>query len=458
MSFVDSTYFGFLLAVVVLSRLMPTARSQNVLLLAASLLFYGWGHPGLVVLLVGSVVVDWWAARSVHAGHRRALYVSLAVNLGILGIFKYLDFLVDSLAHLLVLWGLPVVVWRPHLPLPPGVSFFTFQSMAYTIDVARGKLRARDSLVDVGAHVAAFPQLVAGPIERAGDLLPQLERRRSLTVRDVEVGVSLLLWGLVQKLVVADTIALWVDSVFADSSASAVVVWAAVLGFMVQIMGDFSGYTDIARGSGRLLGLRLSANFDRPFLATSPSEFWRRWHMTFSRWMHDYVYVPLGGNKKGPARAVIAATLSLVLAGLWHGAAWNFAVWGLWFAAVWVVWRGLSRWVPAAIRRRGRPLGVALTFAVVSVGMLLFREPELARSADVLRTVPWSGSTADLALAASTLGVAVVGGGLLAFGGAVLRREHVLPSWVRGLLWAVTALLLALYGGEGPRDFVYFRF
>ena len=195
MSFVDSRYFLFLLAVVALTRAMPGARSQNALLLGASLLFYGWGHPALVLLLVASVVVDWWAARAVQAGRRRALHVSLAVNLGILGVFKYLDLIVDSVARLLGQAGLPAFAWRPDIPLPPGVSFFTFQSMAYTLDVARGKLRARDSLVDVGAHVAAFPQLVAGPIERAGDLLPQLEKRRSATLRDVEAGVGLLLFA-----------------------------------------------------------------------------------------------------------------------------------------------------------------------------------------------------------------------------------------------------------------------
>jgi len=457
-SFVDSRYFLFLLAVVALTRAMPGARSQNALLLGASLLFYGWGHPALVLLLVASVVVDWWAARAVQAGRRRALHVSLAVNLGILGVFKYLDLIVDSVARLLGQAGLPAFAWRPDIPLPPGVSFFTFQSMAYTLDVARGKLRARDSLVDVGAHVAAFPQLVAGPIERAGDLLPQLEKRRSATLRDVEAGVGLLLWGLVQKLVVADSMALWVDAAFGDEQAAPVVVWAAVLGFMVQIFGDFSGYTDLARGSGRLLGIRLSANFDRPFLAASPSEFWRRWHMTFSRWMHDYVYIPLGGSKKGSARAVVAATLSLVLAGLWHGAAWNFAVWGLWFAVVWVLWRLGSGWVPVGLRKKGRVLGTLLTFSVVAVGMLLFREPDIARAGAVLSAAPWSGTPEDLAVASSMLGVALVGAGLLALGGAVMRREASAGPWVRGLFWALALSLVALYAGDGGRDFVYFRF
>ena len=458
MSFVDSRFFIFLIVVAVLSRALRSPRAQNALLLGASLVFYGWGYPPLVLLLLASVVVDWWAARAVERGNRRALHISLAVNLGVLGVFKYLDFCLDSVARICGHLGLPAVAWRAELPLPPGVSFFTFQSMAYTLDVARGKIRARSSLIDVGAHIAAFPQLVAGPIERASDLLPQLERRRVASSRDIELGLGLLLWGLVQKLVVADTIALWVDSIFADPTASPVVVWAGVVGFMVQIFGDFSGYTDLARGSGRLLGLRLSANFDRPFLASSPSQFWRRWHMTFSRWMHDYVYIPLGGSKKGQARAVFAATVSLVLAGLWHGAAWNFAVWGLWFAVVWVVWRQIARVVPEPVRRRGRWVGIALTGAVVAVGMLLFREPDVARAGQVLSSLPWSGTAEELALAASTVGVAVIGAGMLALGGAVMRREGQLPALARGILWALMLALVALYAGEGARDFVYFRF
>ena len=459
MSFVDPAFVGFLAAVVLICRWMPTARLQNGVLLAASLLFYGWRQPALVLLLVASVGVDWWAAlRIQRTGARAPLVASLALNLGVLATFKYADFVLDAVDQLSVAVGGPPLAWRPGLPLPPGISFFTFQSMAYTLDVHRGRVRARESLVDVGAHVAAFPQLVAGPIERAGDLLPQLEQRRAPSPDDVVVGVSLLCWGAVQKLVVADTVGLWVDAAFADPSAAPVVVWGAVVGFMVQILADFSGYTDLARGAARLLGLRLSANFDRPFLAASPSEFWRRWHQTFSRWMHDYVYVPLGGGRRGLARSVFAATVSLVLAGVWHGAAWNFVAWGGWFAVVWGLWRLGRAVVPAAGAARLRPLGVAATLAVVAVGMLLFREPSLARSADLLTQLPWTGGAPDRAVAAGILGVAAVGGLLLTAGGTWVRRLEQEPPWRLGLAWAAAIGLVAVFWSDADRDFVYFQF
>ncbi len=457
MSFVDPVFFVFLGAVAVLCRVAPTARWQNAVLLAASALFYGWREPWLVSLLAGSIGVDWWAARALQRQRSRGpLVFSLVVNLGLLGVFKYADFLVASVDRLSLALGGPAISWRPALPLPPGISFFTFQSMAYTIDVYRGRIRARDSWVDLGAHVAAFPQLVAGPIERAGDLLPQLERRREVSAADISSGVSLLLWGAVQKLVVADTVGLWVDAVFADDNAAPVRVWAAVIGFMVQILGDFSGYTDMARGAARLLGLKLSENFDRPFLAASPSEFWQRWHQTFSRWMHDYVYIPMGGNRHGPLRMVVAASCSLLLAGLWHGAAWNFVAWGAWFAVVGWVWRFVAARIPTGLRYR--PIGVALTLCVVAVGMLLFREPDLSRSMSVLGEAPWGGGLEDRAVAAGVLGAALAGGALLTAGGAWIRREPTATGAGRGVVWALAIALIAVFWSDTGRDFVYFQF
>ena len=459
MSFVDPVFVVFLLVVALSCRVVPRARQQNLILLVASFVFYGWRQPACVVLLGASVLVDWWAALRLGSKAGRApLYVSLGLNLGLLASFKYADFFVATVDQASVALGGPSIDWRPGLPLPAGISFFTFQSMAYTIDVYRGNIRPRESLIDVGAHIAAFPQLVAGPIERAADLLPQLERRRVPDADDVSQGVTLLLWGAVQKIVIADNVGAWVDAVFADESARPVLVWSAVVGFMVQIMGDFAGYTDMARGAARLLGLRLSSNFDRPFLAASPSEFWRRWHQTFSRWMHDYVYIPLGGSKRGRTRAVVAASVSLVLAGLWHGAAWHFVAWGGWFAMVWVVWRAVAAHIPLVVREKGRPVGICLNLVVVAVGMLLFREPELLRSAEVLGQLPWSGGLADRVLASSVLGVAVVGGAFLAVGGAMMRRVHDVPGWARGVFWAVASGLVLVMRSDVERDFVYFQF
>jgi len=458
-SFVEPVFFAFLLAVAALCRLAPTARSQNAVLLLASLVFYGWREPWWSLLLILSVTVDWWAARAVQASaSRRPLWISVVVNLSLLGTYKYADFIVDAVDRALQALGGPAVSWRPALPLPPGISFFTFQSMAYTIDASRGVVDARRSWIDVGAHVAAFPQLVAGPIERASDLLPQLERRRTPDWTDRVAGMELLLWGAVQKLVVADMVGLWVDAVFADPNAAPVRVWAAVVGFMVQILADFSGYTDLARGSARVLGIHLSANFDRPFLAASPSEFWRRWHQTFSRWMHDYVYIPLGGSRRGAVRMAFAASVSLILAGLWHGAAWNFVAWGGWFAVVWLAWRAGAAGIPEGVKRRARPIGVVLTWIVVAVGMLLFREPDLTRSAAVLAQIPWTGGESDRVVASGVLGVALAGGAILIAGGALFRQRARLSYVGRGLAWAAGVVMIAVFWADSARDFVYFQF
>lgn len=459
MSFVHPAFFLFLAGVALVSARLPSARIQNVWLLAASLLFYGWGEPAWLWVLVASVCVDAWAAQRLsQSGRRWPLWVSVGVNLGMLCTFKYLAFFADGLSAVAVaLGGVPLRV-RPEMPLPPGISFFTFQSMAYTFDVAAGRVVARRSWVDVGAHIAAFPQLVAGPIERAGDLLPQLEVVRRPTAADVHRGLSRLSWGAVQKLVVADTVGVWVDAVFATPDAAPALVWAGVLAFMVQILADFSGYTDIARGSGDWLGLRLSQNFDRPYAAASPAAFWRRWHQTFSRWMHDYVYRPLRGAHGGPLRTACAAIVSLVLAGIWHGASWNFVVWGGWFAFVWLVWRVGAWALPVRWISRLRPLGVGLTFAVVAVGMLLFREPSVARSIAVLRQVPWTGTDEDLALAASVAGVALVGALVLSAGGVWMRQEQRVSPTLRAVVLAVCWVLLWVFGADTDRDFVYFRF
>lgn len=465
MSFVDPAFPVFLGVVLVVYWAARTARQQNGVLLLASYLFYGWVHPWLVGLLVFSTVLDWslglamgrWPAR-------RGPLVALSVvgNLGLLGTFKYLDFVGEVVADGAALVGVELTPWRVGLLLPAGISFFTFQTMSYTIDVYRGRLAPHRSLLEHAAFVAMFPQLVAGPIERARDLLPQLGRRRPMVLAQVGAGLTLALWGAVQKLVIADHVALWVDRAFAAADPAPVLIWSAVLGFMVQILGDFSGYSDIARGVGLMCGVRLSRNFDAPYLAASPSEFWRRWHMSFSSWMHEYVYIPLGGSKRGTARWVLAATGSLILAGLWHGAAWNFIAWGAWFAVVMVGWRLVSAWATNPLPATRRPLGVILTFTAVAVGMLIFREPDFGRALHWLGRWPLEGSEMDWVGALATLSAAAVGGGALALGGWLERRWSAASDapWGPTVLVAGAVCLAALFVlyQDTDRAFIYFQF
>ncbi len=451
MSFAQPAYPLFLLLVVALYWMLPGRRLQNLFLLLASGVFYGWIHPWFVGLLAVSIGVDYLAARGMGRWpERRAalLSASVAANLGLLLVFKYFDFFSESVAAAAGDFGLSVSPFALGVLLPVGISFFTLQSLSYTIDVYRGRLEPRRSLVDVATFVAMFPQLVAGPIERARRLLPQLERRRVFSWGMLGSGASLVLWGAVQKIVVADTVALYVDAVYAMDAPSWALIWAATLGFQIQILGDFSGYTDIARGSARMLGFELMENFRAPYAAASPSEFWRRWHISLSSWIHEYLYVPLGGSRRGPARTALAVTICLLLSGLWHGASWNFALWGLYYVPLILLFRRLSppRW-----------LGVPLTFGITWFGLLFFRERSIGRIAELLALSPFDDTAESWALAVTVLSVSIASGIFLWIGGWARRTERVPPT-LRPVLWALALLALVVFWRDSAQDFIYFQF
>ena len=257
------------------------------------------------------------------------LLTSLATNLGILGFFKYFNFFVDSAHRLLESVGFVADAPVLNIVLPVGISFYTFQTMAYTIDVYRRRLSPEENLIHFGVYVAYFPQLVAGPIERAQNLLPQIKNRRVVTGDQIVLGLVLILVGLIRKVVIADNAAVYADLAFSQTGE---IGWKGlikgVLYFSLQIYGDFSGYSNIARGSSRLLGIELMRNFDRPYFASDITTFWRRWHISLSTWLRDYLYIPLGGNRHGDRKMYRNLLLTILLGGLWHGAGWNFVVWG----------------------------------------------------------------------------------------------------------------------------------
>lgn len=465
MTFTELAFLPFAAVVLPVYWALPRRALQNAWLLAASLLFYGWRTPWYLLLLVGTALVDWLTALGMARWPNRKglmLGASLVSNLGLLATFKYLDFFVENLVTVSAWVGRPLALEAPHLPLPVGISFFTFQTLGYTIDVWRGHTVARRNLVDYSTFVAFFPQLVAGPIERANGLLSQVEADRRITLARVASGVGLVLWGAVQKLVVADNVALYVDRVFAMADPSTPLVAAATLGFSVQILADFGGYTDMARGLARMMGFELLDNFRAPYFAASPSEFWKRWHISFSTWIQENVYIPLGGARRGRARRVFATWVSMLGSGLWHGAAWHYVLWGAWHAALLTGWRAVSAVVPRAVSSRtwARYGAIGLMFCFTEVGWLFFREASVSRIFGWFTRSPFAGAWEERVGAVMVLGVAGAGGALLALGGAIRRRwpAEATPLWVRAGLWAAGIVAMVVFSRDVHQDFIYFKF
>jgi len=390
--FQSLVYLVFFPAVVALYWALPR-RSQNVLLVFGSYVFYGWEHPWFLLPLWASTVVDYACALGMErfpARRRWFLIVSVGASVALLGTFKYANFALENLNALLIDFGSAPLDVAFRLVLPAGLSFYTFQSIGYVVDVYVGRVPAERNLLDYALYVSFFPQLVAGPIERAGHMLPQYHARRLFDPLGWRVGLGLMLWGFFKKLVIADNAALVVNKVFALAHPSFPVLWAGVFAFAVQIYADFSGYTDIARGTARLLGIELMQNFNHPYIATSPADFWRRWHISLSSWLRDFIYIPLGGNRGGPARASFNLVATFAISGLWHGASWNYVLWGLYWGLLILIQRFL-RWL--GIAQRIPWLGkVCVTFAATCAGWLLFRERNLGQIVRDLAQSPFAVS------------------------------------------------------------------
>ena len=384
----NSLIFLVFLAVVLLVYPRLRHRAQNVFLLAASYLFYGYWDWRFLGLLIVSTLTDFYVGRSLQtteapAARKRLLLVSVCVNLGLLGFFKYFNFFVESMGTIIADFGM-----EPHVPLlrvllPVGISFYTFQTLSYTIDVYRRRLEPTHDLLDFGLFVSFFPQLVAGPIERASNLLPQVARPRTVSRYQVESGLNLILMGFFKKIFVADTLAPFVNQVWdAPGGLTAGQLLTGVYAFCFQIYGDFSGYSDIARGVSRLLGFELMENFHAPYLSRSPAEYWRRWHVSLSTWLGDYLYVPLGGNRKGTARTYFNLMVTMLLGGLWHGASWTFVAWGLWNGLYLAAYRLTGggkvdlRWPRGFKPVLWNVLKVVVTFHLIAVAKVLFRSPD----------------------------------------------------------------------------------
>jgi alginate O-acetyltransferase complex protein AlgI len=425
MIFHSFDFLAFFLVVVSLYWSLPMP-AQNLLLLVASYLFYGWVHPWWTILLFATTFIDYWAARNMtdRPEHRKHwLWLSLTANLGLLGVYKYFNFFVDNVAAAgaSIGWNVPEIALR--VALPAGISFYTFQSMSYTIDVYRGHAPARTRFTDVAAFVSFFPHLVAGPIMRATNLLPQFESPRVFSAASARDASVLIVWGLFKKLVIADNVGVIANKVFTLQSPEFFVMWAGVFAFAIQIYADFSAYTDIARGVAKWFGFDLVKNFQRPYLATGPGDFWRRWNISLSTWFRDYVYIPLGGSRCPPWQQGVNLLVTFIASGFWHGASWNYVLWGAYHGVLLVLGRlagSLGVKMPAWLR----PFRIAGMFVLTLVGWLIFRETELAQLGRHLMLTPWESS--ELGRSA----------GLYLF---LLVAVYSIPLWIHDL-WAELGL------------------
>ena len=382
-------------------------RAQNAFLFAGSYFFYGYVHPWFLILIASSTTVDYCAARGMERWPERRLgflWMSIAANFGLLGFFKYFNFFAENVSRAFDAAGVPLSHAEVRVLLPVGISFYTFQAMSYTIDVYRGELRARRSLLDVAVLISFFPHLVAGPIQRASYLLPQVEHARRFDTEKARSGFILICWGFFKKLVIADNVGVIANKVFALADPSFPILWAGVFAFAIQIYADFSAYTDIARGTSRWLGFELTENFDHPYLARSPSDFWRRWNISLSTWFRDYVYLPLGGSRVGGSKWARNVLVTFLLSGLWHGASWNYVLWGFYHGLLLVATRARSilypakegaEWAPAPLVPVVKIAQIAGMFALTSFGWLLFRETELSAIVRDVTLSPFAASPLD---------------------------------------------------------------
>ena len=459
MIFNSNTYLVFLVIIVYLYYLLTPYYRRLLLLLGSYIFYWVWSVPFSVLLML-STLVDYTAARVIETAAKPwmrqvGLLTSLALNLGILFTFKYADFFSNSAYSLFGLRPWPELNWI----LPLGISFYTFQTMSYTIDVYRGGIPAKRSIIDVAIYVCFFPQLVAGPIVRSDELLPQLEARGSLDWHQMRGGIAQLLWGMFKKVYIADPMAHIANEAYTSPDmVSGLGLMLATYAFAIQIYCDFSGYSDIAIGSAKLLGIHLPKNFDAPYLACSIRDFWRRWHITLSTWLRDYLYIPLGGNRQGQIRTYVNLMITMLLGGLWHGAGWTWVMWGGLQGFMLSVERAM-KWERAPKTLFWRAFRWLITFHLVCLSWIFFRANNFQDAVTIIQRI---GELANSSIPLDFRPIAVLGF-ILSVERLNLKQSWI--TWMQGepriTKWVAVASVIALcctFAGASNPEFVYFQF
>lgn len=443
---------------------------QNLFVVVASYVFYGWWDWQFLFLIAFTSFCSWGSGLLIakYRQYRSAKVIhilNIVLNLTILGVFKYYDFFADSFARMFLHGNSDKLLL--HLILPVGISFYTFQALSYSIDVYRQKLEPTRDIIQFFAFVSFFPQLVAGPIERATNLLPQFEKPRTFDYSQAVDGMRQILWGLFKKIAVADTCALYVNQVFShyQTQSGPTLMVAAVL-FAIQIYGDFSGYSDVAIGTAKLFGIKLMRNFRNPYFSRDIAEFWRRWHISLTTWFRDYVYIPLGGSRVSKGKIIRNTFIIFLLSGFWHGANWTFIAWGAYHAILFLplILMGKNRkYLNEVAEGRILPslketIQILFTFVLVSIGWILFRANSISQAWDYITLIPHWGILYTEGLVAAVLPAA----GMFATEWLQRTREHGLDLRSTSHLWHyilyLTLIVILFFSYSNSESFIYFQF
>ncbi|SIO62233.1 D-alanyl-lipoteichoic acid acyltransferase DltB, MBOAT superfamily [Singulisphaera sp. GP187] len=468
----NTFHFAYFFAILLPLYWILPHKPQNYLLLAASYYFYSCWDPRFLSLLLLSTAMDYacgLAVDRIETPRKRKLFVaiSMVLNLGMLGYFKYYNFFAESLQAALARGGISVPLAQLNVVLPIGISFYTFQSMSYVIDVYRRDIKPTRNFIEFAAFVSFFPHLVAGPIMRPTTLLPQIEKPRRFNLQQFYQGIYLIFWGLTKKVVVADNLATIVNDLFnrwetIDGGLAMIAIYA----FAFQIYCDFSGYTDAARGIAKCLGIELALNFNLPYFATSPQDFWSRWHISLSTWLRDYLYIPLGGSRGSQFKLYRNLMLTMIIGGLWHGAAWTFVLWGF-YQGVLLVGHRLARPLldrvrPTELIDRAcwKALRIFVTFHLVCLGWLIFRASSIAQVKGMLGAIVYKASIPAsayiLPVAVCILPLLLVQ--IVQFLSKDLDVVFRTPWYVRSVFYTACFYAFVLAGNFGGSQFIYFQF
>ncbi len=473
MVFSSSLFILYFLPAFLLLYYVSPYRWRNYIALISSLFFYSWGAPDFIFIVLISIFADFYLVRFMHAAserRRKRLFAaaSVVMNVGLLAYFKYANFFIENVDAILEAFGMQAVEWTK-VALPIGISFFTFQKMTYTIDVYRGMHPPLERITDLALYILMFPQLIAGPIVRFNEVADQLNDRRWNETADNRItGFFRFAVGMAKKVLIANPLGAYADSVFAAEVVhlDAATLWIGILAYAFQIYYDFAGYSDMAIGLGRMIGFDFPENFNNPYISRSISEFWRRWHMTLGRWMRDYLYIPLGGSKVSAGRMYVNLWLVFLISGLWHGAAWNFVIWGAFHGFFLILDR---LFLLRFYERIGSLPSMLITFAITLIGWVLFRAESMGQVSGYLQGMLGMDGSTHLPVSREVW-MTMAFGGLFAFLAFVpgsehwqkrlFAREQSLRTLIFMAISSVILLILSLGAitSSGFNPFIYFRF